>query len=233
LWIFPHFTPDIFESRAGEAAELPPPRLANPVSIAWMRKTVSDQYTAAANIELSEKGKHTITPPPPKTSALDKGPNWEARLASQLRTNHWRSGVYLKRIRKRTHAGCWFCDDMYLGDESGPPKMTRIHVLLRCPALEDARREAWVDNTTGAFTRPSSIGALLGNPRWEKRLLKFLSISGVCKLGPDKVDDEIRRITRYDEWHNLADDAESQDHGDTTLHDSTVMRATIVVRSRH
>jgi hypothetical protein len=47
------------------------------------------------------------------------------------------------------------------------PKMTRTQVLLRCPALEDARREAWVDNTIGAFTRPSSIGALLGNPRWE------------------------------------------------------------------
>jgi hypothetical protein len=38
-----------------------------------------------------------------------------------------------------------------------------------------------------------------------KRLLKFLAIFGVGKIGPDKVDDEIRRITRYDEWHNLVD----------------------------
>jgi hypothetical protein len=30
--------------------------------------------------------------------------------------------------------------------------------------------------TTGAFTRPRSIGTLLGNPRWEKRLLKFLDL---------------------------------------------------------
>jgi hypothetical protein len=74
--------------------------------------------------------------------------------------------------------------------------MTRTYVLLRCPALEDARREAWVDKTTGAFTRPSSFGALLGNLRWEKRLPKFLAISGVGKIGPDKVDDEIRRIPR-------------------------------------
>jgi hypothetical protein len=51
--------------------------------------------------------------------------------------------------------------------------------------------------------------------------------------GPDKVDDEIRRITGYDEWHNLVDDAESDDHGDTALHDSSVTRATIVVRPRH
>jgi hypothetical protein len=170
------------QSRGKLTIILPPPK--------------SEQYTAAADIEVIEKGKHTITPPPPKKSGLDKGPNWEARLGSQLRTNHWLSGVYLKLIRKCTHAGCWFCDDMYLGDESGPPKMTRTHVMLRCLALEDARREAWVDNTTGAFTRPSSIGALLGNPRCEKRILKCLAISGVGKIGPDKVDDEICRITR-------------------------------------
>jgi hypothetical protein len=50
---------------------------------------------------------------------------------------------------------------MYLGDEPGPPNMTRTHVLLRCPALEDARHEAWVGNTTGAFKRPSPIGIKL------------------------------------------------------------------------
>jgi hypothetical protein len=122
---------------------------------------------------------------------------------------------------------------MYLGDEPGPPKMTRAHVLLRCPALEDARREAWIDIKAGGFTRPSSIEALLGNPRWEKRLLKFLAISGVGKIGPDKVDDEICRITRYDKWHNLIDEAESVDQGDITLHDTSGMRETIVVRPRH
>jgi ribonuclease HI len=84
---------DRADELAGQAAQLPPPRLANPVTIAWMRKTVSEQYTAVANIELREKGKHTITPPPPKKSALDKGSNWEPRLASQLWTNHWLSGV--------------------------------------------------------------------------------------------------------------------------------------------
>jgi hypothetical protein len=108
-----------------------------------------------------------------------------------------------------------------------------MYVLLKCPSLEDARREAWVDNTAGAFTKPSPIGALLGNPRWEKRLLKFLAISGVGKIGPEKVDDEIRRITKYDEWHNLVDEAESEDHGDTALHDFSVTRGTTVVRPRH
>jgi hypothetical protein len=91
---------DRADELAGQAGELPPPRVANAVSIAWMRKTVSEKYTAAASIELSEKGKHTITPPPPKKSALDKGPNSEARAVAQLRTNHWLSGVYSNESRR-------------------------------------------------------------------------------------------------------------------------------------
>jgi hypothetical protein len=55
----------------------------------------------------------------------------------------------------------------------------------------------------------------------------------VGKIGPGKADDEIRRITRSDEWHNLVDDVESEDHGDTTLHDSSLPRATVVVRPWH
>jgi hypothetical protein len=89
-----------------QATELPPPRLANAVSIAWNRKTVSEHEIAAANIELRKKGKFTITPPPPKKSALDKGPNSEAIAVTQLRTNYWLSGAYLKRIKKRLHDRC-------------------------------------------------------------------------------------------------------------------------------
>jgi hypothetical protein len=44
------------------------------------------------------------------------------------------------------------------------------------------------------------------------------------KIGPDKVDDEIHKITRYDEWHNLVNEAESEDQGDTTLHDTSGTR---------
>jgi hypothetical protein len=89
--------------------------------------------------------------------------------------------------------------------------MTRTHVLLRCPAFEDVRREVWRDLTTGTFTRPRSIGTLLGNPRWEKRLLKFLEKTTVGKVGPDKIDDEIRRVTGYEECCNLVEDSESED----------------------
>jgi hypothetical protein len=110
--------------------------------------------------------------------------------------------------------------------------MSRTHVLLRCPALEDPLREARVDNTTRVFTRPSSIGVQLGNPRWEKCLLKFLVISEAGKISPNKVD-EIHRITRYDEGHNLVDEPKSEDQCDTALHDPSVKRATIAIRPRH
>jgi hypothetical protein len=59
----------------------------------------------AATLELHDRGKQTIILPPPKKSAMDKTRNKEARISSQLRTNHWFSGVYLKRIGKRAHAG--------------------------------------------------------------------------------------------------------------------------------
>jgi hypothetical protein len=127
-----------------------------------MNQKVSQPYLEAATLELRERGKYTIIPPLPKNSAMDKARNREARISSQLCTNHWLSGVYLKRIGKRAHAGCWFCEDRY--DNVPPPKMTRTHVLLHCPAFEGVCHEVWKDPTTGAFTRPRSIGALPGNP---------------------------------------------------------------------
>jgi hypothetical protein len=101
----------------------------------------------------------------PKKGAMDKAGNREARIFSQLRTNHWLSGVYLKRIGKRAHAGCWFYEDRY--DNVQPPTMTKTDVLLYCPAFEDVRPEVWKDPTTGAVTQPRSIGTLLGNPGLE------------------------------------------------------------------
>jgi hypothetical protein len=65
------------------------------VSIAWMNQKVSESYLEAATLEIRDRGKHTIIPPPPKKSAIDKVRNREPRISSQLRTNHWLSGVYL------------------------------------------------------------------------------------------------------------------------------------------
>jgi hypothetical protein len=108
--------------------------------------------------------------------------------------------------------------------------MTRTHVLLRCPTFEAIRREVWNDPITGAFTRPRSIGTLLGNPRWETRSLKLLEKTTIAKVGPDKIDEEIRWITRYEEWCNLVDDSESEDDEAVSHGRNNEARGTIIVR---
>jgi hypothetical protein len=115
---------DRADALAGRAAENTPQRTINShqVSIAWMNQTVSQPYSEAATLELRDRGKHTIIPPPPKKSAMNKARNREARISSQLCTNHWLSGLYLKLIGKRAHAGCWFCEGRY--DNVQPPTMT-------------------------------------------------------------------------------------------------------------
>jgi hypothetical protein len=70
------------------------------------------------------------------------------------------------------------------------------------------------DPLTSEFTRPSSIGQLSGNPRWEKRLLKFLLHTKIARIGPDLIDDEIRRVTRYEGWTDLVPDKRSTDGGE-------------------
>jgi prolyl oligopeptidase PreP (S9A serine peptidase family) len=61
-----------------------------------------------------------------------------------------------------------------------------------------------------SFTH-SGDKALLGNPRWEKRLLKFLEKTTVGKVGLEKIEDEIRRVPRYEEWCNLVEDSDAAD----------------------
>jgi hypothetical protein len=61
---------------------------------------------------------------------------------------------------------CWFCQTS--------ARMTRSHVLLHCPnaKLRAAREKAWEGKT------PGGVRVLLANPRWERRLVKFLELSG-------------------------------------------------------
>jgi len=72
--------------------------------------------------------------------------------------------------------------------------MTRSHVLLHCPnaRLRETRREAWEDRD------PGGVRALLSNPRWERRLLRFLELSGVGRVMDDGVDEEEARAVRMD-----------------------------------
>jgi hypothetical protein len=61
-------------------------------------------------------------------------------------------------------------------------------------------------------------------------LFKFLGKATIGKVGPDKIDDEIRRITRYEEWCNLVEDSESEDDEAVSHGRNNEARGTIIVR---
>jgi len=111
-----------------------------------------------------------------------------ARTAAQIHTGHWRSAVYLKRIKKRANDKCWFF--------RGPAKMTRSHVLLYCPSerLRSAEREAWEGKN------PGGVRVLLANPRWERRFVRFLELSGVGRTTADGTDEDGAHTVKMDEW---------------------------------
>jgi hypothetical protein len=133
-------------------------------------------------------GKDEIPPPAPKKSCMDGAHNSIARAAAQIRTGHWRSAIYLKRIKKRTNDDCWFC--------KGGAAMTRSRVLLHCPSarMSAARMEAWEGRD------PGGLRVLLANPRWEKRLLRYLELSGAGRIVANGEDEEEAWARRMDEW---------------------------------
>jgi len=70
--------------------------------------------------------------------------------------------------------------------------MTRSHVLLHCPneKLAAARAEAREGKN------PGGVRVLLANPKWERRFVCFLELSGV---GRTMADEDGARATRMDE----------------------------------
>jgi len=44
------------------------------------------------------------------------------------------------------------------------------------------------------------VRVLLANPRWEKRLLRFLELSGVGRLVADGVDEDDAWARKMDDW---------------------------------
>jgi hypothetical protein len=54
----------------------------------------------------------------------------------------------------------------------------------------------------------------------------------IGKVGPDTIDGEIRRITRYEEWCNLVDDSESEDDEAVMHGRNNEARGTIIIRPR-
>jgi hypothetical protein len=114
-----------------------------------------------------EKGKHSIIPPPPQKSFLDRASN--SRTIAQIRTGHWLCAPCLKRVRKNRDDEmsdkCWWC---------GRFRMSRTLIFLRHmhPKLEKARKEIWdrPDEDGKIKKRPTSVGQLLEKSKWEKPL---------------------------------------------------------------
>jgi hypothetical protein len=165
------------------------------MSLAHIRPRISERYREAKDTwhaDPAHHGTEEIPPPPPKKSMLDRARNSIARTAAQIRTGHWRSAVYLKRIRKRETDHCWLCD----GIGRNRHKMTRAHVLMNCrnPQVVAARAEAWEGKN------PGSVWRLLADPRWEKRFVRFLELSGVGRTLADGTDEESAYAARMDTW---------------------------------
>jgi hypothetical protein len=97
-------------------------------SLAYLMLKISERFCEGKetwHAEPAHHGVEDIPPPPPKKSCLDRMRNAPASTAARIRTGHWRSVVYLKRIRNRANDRCLFCN--------GSAKMTRSHVLLHSP----------------------------------------------------------------------------------------------------
>jgi hypothetical protein len=111
-----------------------------------------------------------------KFHSTDSRPNQDGALAL---------GNLLKEDQKRTDDGCWFC--------AGQRKMACSHLLLHCQSanLVAARTKAWDD-------RDPEV--LLANPRWKKRLLRFLELSGVGRVDADGTDEDEAWARKMDNW---------------------------------
>jgi len=111
------------------------------------------------------------------------------RTAAQIRTGHWRSATYLKMIRKRADDKCWFFKRSV--------KMTRSHVLLHCPIMTSSRQQ---ERRRGRESTREASGCCWPNPRWEKRFVRFLELSGVGRTMADGTDEDGARAAKMDEW---------------------------------
>jgi hypothetical protein len=107
-------------------------------------------------------------------------------MAAQIKTGHWRSAVYLRRIKKRRDDICCFCE--------GGAEMTRSHALLHCPnaTLAAASVEVREGRNSGG------VRVLLANPRWESRLLRFLELSSAGRFVEGGVDEDEAHASKMD-----------------------------------
>jgi hypothetical protein len=69
--------------------------------------------------------------------------------------------------------------------------------------------------------RKSRIGDAFG---------QILEKTTIGKGGPDKINDKIRKITRYEEWVNYVQDSELEDDEAVSHNQNNEARGTIIVR---
>jgi ribonuclease HI len=99
------------DSLAGKAAEKV--AWSPTTSLAYIKLQISEKFRKSKkrwNEDPHHHGNEEIPPPPAKKSCMDQARNSIARTAAQIRTGHWRSAVYFKRIKKRRDDRCWFCE---------------------------------------------------------------------------------------------------------------------------
>ena len=60
--------------------------------------------------------------------------------------------------------------------------------------MASARVEAWEGKNLG------SVWVLLTNPRWERRFVRFLELSGVGRIMADGTDEDGARAAKMDKW---------------------------------
>jgi hypothetical protein len=102
VWVCVEGTPgnekaDVLAGRAAEKAGY-----SKVMSVAHLKLRISEKFWGAKEPWHKIPSHHRteeISPPPPPKSCLDSMRNALARTAAQIRTGHWRSAVYLKRIR--------------------------------------------------------------------------------------------------------------------------------------
>jgi hypothetical protein len=161
------------------------------MSISHLKIRISEKFRREKDAWHKIPGHHgteEIPPPPPKKSCLDCVRNSLARTVAQIRTGHWESAVYLKRVHKMAEVKCWFCRPT--------ARVARSHVLLHCPnaRLRAVRAKVWEG------MNPGGVRVLLANPRWERRLVKFLELSGVGRVVADGTDGDGAYATRMGQW---------------------------------
>jgi len=62
------------------------------------------------------------------------------------------------------------------------------------PTLSAARQEAWEGRD------PGSIRVFLSKPRWKRRLVRFLELSGVGRRMANGTDEDEAQPERMDRW---------------------------------